>query len=234
MNKQKSLFVLVMGTMALTACTSQELLTTLQVLQGPVATMQQTKSTMSMEQGVWQDPKTGLIWDRCALGQTWTGTTCKGEPISFEWQDAKEYIEKFANGQARYGYADWRLPTVQELASIRHCYEEGWEQDTETVSELTTQGRVQKAVSKGLTVRTITVNDNQIVELPVGCKARAYKIQVNNSAFPNNSGNLPYWSSSYASSDANFRQMWSVDFTNGNLEGHFGNQKLFVRAVRSQ
>jgi len=69
--------------------------------------------------GTVSDTRTGLMWMRCSLGQTWTGTTCTGTAAQYEWADA------LAQGQSS-GFAthtDWRLPNVKELITIveRRC-----------------------------------------------------------------------------------------------------------------
>ncbi|HRW65146.1 MAG TPA: IPTL-CTERM sorting domain-containing protein [Candidatus Competibacter sp.] len=58
--------------------------------------------------------KTGLMWKRCAEGQTWNSPTCSGSPSTFGWQGtlAAAATSTFA------GYSDWRLPSVKELQSI--------------------------------------------------------------------------------------------------------------------
>ncbi len=50
---------------------------------------------------------TGLIWKRCAEGQTWAGGTCTGSPTKFNWDKANALKS-----------GDWRLPTIVELSSI--------------------------------------------------------------------------------------------------------------------
>ncbi|ELP5728887.1 DUF1566 domain-containing protein [Vibrio vulnificus] len=58
--------------------------------------------------------KTGLIWQRCSLGQRWDGVNCTGEATEFSWADALE-----AGAQHTFaGFSDWRLPNKNELASI--------------------------------------------------------------------------------------------------------------------
>ena len=56
--------------------------------------------------------KTGLSWQRCSVGQTWTGTTCSGTASMMNWNDA----------MASYGNKtdcnQWRLPRIDELISI--------------------------------------------------------------------------------------------------------------------
>lgn len=56
------------------------------------------------------DNRSGLEWQRCALGRTWTGKDCGGEAILLSQADATK-----AAAQTRKG---WRLPTAQEIADI--------------------------------------------------------------------------------------------------------------------
>jgi hypothetical protein len=63
-----------------------------------------------------KDLKTGLVWQRCSLGQTWDGTTCAGEASSYTWQQALQAAQTAGNG--------WTLPNINELLSLanRSCY----------------------------------------------------------------------------------------------------------------
>ncbi|EGS7961597.1 DUF1566 domain-containing protein [Vibrio cholerae] len=58
--------------------------------------------------------KTGLMWQRCSLGQSWEGDYCSGVANTYSWLQALQHAEKntFA------GVSDWRLPNKNELASI--------------------------------------------------------------------------------------------------------------------
>jgi hypothetical protein len=73
------------------------------------------------DNGTVTDNATRLIWMRCSLGQTWNGSTCEGNAIQYNWQDAllAAQAENFAS------FDDWRLPNVKELASIVElaCYQ---------------------------------------------------------------------------------------------------------------
>ncbi|OIN94162.1 MAG: hypothetical protein AUJ20_01570 [Comamonadaceae bacterium CG1_02_60_18] len=55
---------------------------------------------------------TGLVWQRCAVGQSWAAGTCNGTESTFTWDAAKLLTSNMA------GQADWRLPSVQELMSL--------------------------------------------------------------------------------------------------------------------
>ncbi len=57
-----------------------------------------------------RDPKTGLIWQRCSVGQRWDGGTCQGDAKYLTFYEAKK-IE----------HSGWRLPEVSELRSLVVC-----------------------------------------------------------------------------------------------------------------
>lgn len=61
------------------------------------------------------DTRTGLTWQRCSVGQRWSGSTCEG--------DAKRFNFDKAQAQAGNG---WRVPTVRELQSLRVCSTGFW------------------------------------------------------------------------------------------------------------
>jgi len=66
------------------------------------------------EEGTASDQTTGLMWMRCSLGQEWKGGACSGKAASYSWPEAL----KAAAQNDFAGYADWRLPNKNELASI--------------------------------------------------------------------------------------------------------------------
>jgi hypothetical protein len=55
---------------------------------------------------------TGLMWQKCALGQSWNGSTCVGVADRISLDSAKVLTNSFA------GQSDWRLPTRDELLSL--------------------------------------------------------------------------------------------------------------------
>ena len=55
------------------------------------------------------DSKTGLVWARCSVGQSWDGGTCTGTASSHTHEQAMS-LAQAASG--------WRLPNVKELTSI--------------------------------------------------------------------------------------------------------------------
>ena len=64
--------------------------------------------------GTALDKRTGLIWKRCAEGQTWNGTSCQGVFPFMTWQNAL----KLADSAVFAGKSDWRLPDPKEMTSI--------------------------------------------------------------------------------------------------------------------
>lgn len=55
------------------------------------------------------DTKTGLTWQRCSAGQSWSGTTCTGSAATYTHEQALAYAKT---------QTGWRLPTVKELSSL--------------------------------------------------------------------------------------------------------------------
>ena len=74
--------------------------------------------------------RTGLMWMRCSLGQTWTGSTCacpsgqKWDGVScagstgITWQQALLAAKGVNDAGGYAGRTDWRVPNIKELASI--------------------------------------------------------------------------------------------------------------------
>ncbi|MDC8829735.1 Lcl C-terminal domain-containing protein [Alteromonas gilva] len=62
---------------------------------------------------------TNLIWQRCAVGQTWDGDTCTGEAQPMTWQQALTYAQQYDSERLE----GWRVPNVKELSSLteRNC-----------------------------------------------------------------------------------------------------------------
>lgn len=55
------------------------------------------------------DTKTKLVWARCSVGQTWSGTTCTGTATGMTHEAALTHATT---------HTGWRLPNVKELASL--------------------------------------------------------------------------------------------------------------------
>lgn len=70
----------------------------------------------TVDGGLVTDNRSGLMWKRCAEGQTLTmdGTSCEGPASTFNWSQALVH----AAGSSFGGYQDWRLPNVKELFSL--------------------------------------------------------------------------------------------------------------------
>ncbi len=66
--------------------------------------------------GTVTDTRSGLIWDRCAWGQT--GNDCSGGGASTHTWAGALAVAATANGSSWKGHADWRLPNIKELESL--------------------------------------------------------------------------------------------------------------------
>jgi hypothetical protein len=55
------------------------------------------------------DQRTGLVWARCSVGQSWSGSACTGTATTLTHEAALAHAQ---------GQSGWRLPNVKELASL--------------------------------------------------------------------------------------------------------------------
>ena len=159
--------------------------------------------------GVVKDSRTGLEWMRCSLGKYWRVSEKRcvkmiGRSIVFTWQGAQDAAKKL---NATGGYedkADWRVPTILELQSIRYC-------------------------STGKIIRNIASQvDGSLVETG-GCNDSSTTPTIDVTTFPDTL-KLWYWSSTpsrYAS------HVWGVDFSDGDIGGYdLRYSDVAVRLVR--
>src|SRR5690606_10043344 len=73
--------------------------------------------------GTVLDTKTRLVWQKCSMGQTYSGGTCVGAATSYTWEQAMA-VPQGANLANMYGHNDWRVPNAKELFSLTDmaCY----------------------------------------------------------------------------------------------------------------
>ncbi|GAB2882503.1 hypothetical protein GCM10027046_08330 [Uliginosibacterium flavum] len=69
---------------------------------------------MDNNDGTITDPRTGLIWQKCAFGQMWNEKNCEGEAHSviFELAMFAAKFERYAEKE------DWRIPSTSEMESL--------------------------------------------------------------------------------------------------------------------
>ncbi|QGU32585.1 DUF1566 domain-containing protein [Thermochromatium tepidum] len=81
-------------------------------LKGEVETTPSSEFVVLEGGAVVRHERTGLEWQRCALGQSWNAESnvCAGRPTSHTWTKAMQLAAKAQDG--------WRLPTGEELLTI--------------------------------------------------------------------------------------------------------------------
>lgn len=82
----------------------------------PVAVCAQGRFEYAAEGHQVVDRSTGLVWKRCAEGQTWDGAGCAGAASRFSF-DAAQVVTANPSG--------WRLPTVKELFTLIRPTQDG-------------------------------------------------------------------------------------------------------------
>jgi len=61
-----------------------------------------------------KDTRTGLIWQRCSSGQTWSGNACTGSARLMTWQTV---LTLAGTAGSSNGFA-WRVPSFKELTTL--------------------------------------------------------------------------------------------------------------------
>ncbi|NEX15062.1 MAG: hypothetical protein C1943_00120 [Halochromatium sp.] len=81
-----------------------------------------TARFVSNDDATLTDTATDLMWQRCAWGQEWTGSGCKGQASLMTWPEALQLADA-TNADGTLFYNDWRLPNIRDLATIveRQC-----------------------------------------------------------------------------------------------------------------
>ncbi len=78
----------------------------------PLATTLRLTDFVDNKDGSVTHTKTGLTWQRCAVGQIWNDGGCDGKPATYKQADALKLTTDTG------GKTDWRLPTYRELLTI--------------------------------------------------------------------------------------------------------------------
>jgi hypothetical protein len=74
----------------------------------------QTANLADNDDGTLTDSESGLVWLRCSVGQTWSGSSCSGSSTTLDWWNATAL-----NGAVSFaGASDWRVPTLDELKTL--------------------------------------------------------------------------------------------------------------------
>jgi len=75
-----------------------------------------TSSFVDNHDGTITDTNTGLMWQKCSMGQVYNSDTnaCEGPVSTYHWDQAFAEAENLELA----GYSDWRLPNRNELQSI--------------------------------------------------------------------------------------------------------------------
>jgi tetratricopeptide (TPR) repeat protein len=64
--------------------------------------------------GTVTDPRNGLVWQKCALGQTWSGSACSGQATPMFWEQAMQAAQE----NRFLGKNNWRLPRLSEFRHV--------------------------------------------------------------------------------------------------------------------
>jgi hypothetical protein len=67
-----------------------------------------------MDNGLVQDPLTGLTWYRCSAGQRWDNGQCDGNPLRLTFEEAQSWAASVELAD----FDDWRIPEIDEMINL--------------------------------------------------------------------------------------------------------------------
>lgn len=196
-----------------------------------------------MASGQWRDPKTELIWMRCSIGQVWDGKSCKGKAITLTWQNAHTYLQEFNTNGGFAGHADWQLPSINQLVSLRQC-SKGFFYEEISLPEYMNKNAFELIKNRNIRVYkrldgSFTLIENKGIkmevfdngeQIPDACNEASKRPSIDSHIFPNTPTYI-YWSNSVMVDDPNYA--WALYFGNGDSGGYeIARSDAHVRFVR--
>jgi len=171
----------------------------------PLATDSQADQSL-LTSGQWRDPATNMVWMRCSLGQTWTGSICTGVASKHNWLAAQDAVKAMNRNGGFGGHTDWVVPHIEDLASLIRC-NTGFKLTDKIPAKIGGETTIQERCKDGYKLSTI-----------------------DQSIFPNTSDD-GYWSASPDAYDDNYA--WLVGFDGGDTWLSDKGNNFHVRAVRA-
>lgn len=183
-----------------------------------------------MAAGQWRDPVTKLIWMRCSIGQSWSGSTCTGDPLIFhDSEDAQNAIKKLNTAGGFADKTNWRLPQIKELVTIRKC-SHGWRK----IGDINLPERERRNFGEDHELEMKKIPKGG--EVPTNCMDHSTAPTLDTHIFPNTPANGKYWSSSFSWQPIGYQyKAWHVDFSFGFVARtiNYTDYQGLARAVRN-
>ena len=227
--KQITLSQLIIFFLVSIGCSKKEPFSSVEQPTGQIESQELLMST-----GQWRDPKTGLIWMRCSIGETWNGRSCTGEPLELNWQESQDYVAKVINSQEGFAsHKNWRIPNIKELASIRDC--RGYAVMTENVLGLTLKKGFSEVKIETVVMKKLPNGEEIPLKCALSSAERSRPTWWDKAIFPVGSRekdwNKRYWSVTPHESIELYA--WFVNFSDSGRADYRGRSFYsYARAVR--
>jgi hypothetical protein len=76
------------------------------------------QSYIDNNNGTVTDKKTGLMWQKCSVGEDIKNNTCVGIIDGFTFDETEKVVQQVNAGENNLGHNDWRLPSIAELRTL--------------------------------------------------------------------------------------------------------------------
>ena len=184
-----------------------------------------------MAAGQWRDPVTKLIWMRCSIGQSWSGSTCTGDPLIFhDSKDAENAIKKLNAAGGFAGKTNWRLPQIKELVTIRKC-SQGWRK----IGDINLPERERRNFGQDHELEMTKIPKGG--KVPKNCTVHSTAPTLDTHIFPNTPSNGEYWSNSFSWQPIGYQyKAWHIAFGSGFVARtiNYTDYQGLARAVRER